>query len=341
LLTPLGCFSDDGGGTGSSGGDGDGEGDGEGDGDGDGESGEGDGDGDDGCPPNFTCADPIPNGWSGPAVRVTGDDPDNLPACQGNYPDETAVGGAGLTAPAASCTECLCGAPADVDCVPPEVYLFSDPNNDCWGDPDLTFQLLGHDQCKVFGMFAAGDESANSEAVLPEPGTGACDAQGGEPTVAPAEWSEQVRVCGGGTGSEACGAGTCVPAPISPFAQGICIWRDGERDCPSEDYPARSVVYGSLDDQRGCSPCTCDDPTGAECEAFIELHYNESCQNLIGIIEDPGVSCFDMSNNGASYAPRAGKLIVSDVTGGSCDPGGGDPVGEAVPSDALTICCTQ
>jgi hypothetical protein len=206
----------------------------------------------------------------------------------------------------------------------------------------LLFDLEPHDQCKFIGMFAEGNYSAKTSGVETVPDSGSCAPSGGTPDIEPAEFGQFVRVCEGAELGDTCGSdGTCAPAPITPFEPGLCVYREGERECPSDDYPSRTILYAGLDDQRDCSACTCDSPTGATCEAQVELHYNDSCSNLGGLIDPAGVECEDLSDANSGYAPRSAKMIVTDVVGGGCDPGGGEPSGEAVLTGAVTLCCSE
>jgi hypothetical protein len=259
------------------------------------------------------------------------------PLCAGDYPVEALEAFAGLDAPPAECEACLCDDAEDVECLPPKVQLYD--NSNCSGAPDLEFELEPHDVCKVFGDFGSGSVSAESDPVLMNPGTGSCAASGGDVTLPEWGWDAQVRACSSGGNAGSCGAGTCVPNPVGEFAGGLCVYREGDRECPNDAYPNRTLVYLSAEDQRGCSACGCGDPQDVACEALIELHYNNSCSNLRDQIDNPGSECVVMPNSG--YAPRSGKMVVYGTSGGDCPPTGGEAAGEVVPQGATTVCCTQ
>jgi hypothetical protein len=49
---------------------------------------------------------------------------------------------------------------------------------------------------------------------------------------------------------------SCVTAPSTGFIAGLCIHHDGDMPCPA-GFADRHVFYSGVDDQRGCTPCTC------------------------------------------------------------------------------------
>lgn len=291
------------------------------------------------CPTGFSCAPAVPPGWQGPVARFVGPD-GALPDCGGDYPYAELEARYGLAAPPAECAACECNAPDGVECQPPMLRMYTSLT--CAGSPALQLALGAHDECIAFGEYAIATDGLASDPVVPIPATGSCTPTGGEATLPPPAWSTALRACGGAPDAGACDdAGTCLPTPGNPLTPGLCAFAAGDVPCPAGPYALRTVVYDGYDDARGCAPCTCGAVEGVDCQAIVELHHNASCSNLRASIDDPQAGdCYDI-DDGGSYAPRSGKMIVYDTQGGGCPPGGGQPTGDAAPAGATTFCCTQ
>ncbi len=290
------------------------------------------------CPAGFTCAAAVPAGWLGPVARFTGSG-GSLPSCAGDYPYLEADVHSGLVASPAACDPCACGEPEGVECEGPELRMFTSLN--CNGSPALTFELGAHDECITFGEFGIDTDRMESDPVVPLPGSGVCETSGGSATLEEPAWTNDLRACGGAPAGGSCGdAGTCLPQPGNPFAAGLCIYAAGDEACPAGPYSLRNVYYEGFDDARGCSECGCNDPQGVDCQALVEVHNNSFCGNERATIDTPQAgTCYNIDGNG--YAPRSGRMIVYGIEGGSCAPVGGEPVGDAAPAGATTLCCTQ
>lgn len=291
------------------------------------------------CPAGFSCAAVVPAGWQGPVARLLGPEP-ALPDCGGDFPYLETEARSGLEASPAQCSSCACDEPDGVECDGPALRMY--PSLSCVGAPSLQFELGAHDECVAFGEFGIAIDGMQSDPVVPVAGTGACTPSGGDAVLPEPGWVNHLRACGGAPDAGACGdGGSCLPTPGNPLVPGLCIWSEGDMACPGGPYALRNVFYDAFEDARACSACACADPSGVDCQALVEVHANASCGNLRASIDDPmaGV-CYDI-DNGSSYAPRSGRMIVYGTQGGACSPAGGQPMGEASPTGPITFCCTQ
>ena len=134
----------------------------------------------------------------------------------------------------------------------------------------------------------------------------------------------------------------CVPAPDpSMVGFSLCIYREGDRECPAA-WPNRRVFHETFDDSPVCTHCECSDPVGGRCSGRVSVYQDGACsssvfENIFMTSVDPA-RCIDMS---AGIA--LGSKKMSDVTyePGSCTPSGGEPLGEPVPLEPSTFCCRE
>jgi hypothetical protein len=114
----------------------------------------------------------------------------------------------------------------------------------------------------------------------------------------------------------------------------VCVWREGDQDCPSNLYTDKRVYYRSVKDTRTCSACACD---GAGCGYSWSVFNADdtACASPIIKLTSPD-QCVQVN-------PAMGKLRVgvSLEAGGSCTPSGGMSQGDVTGSDAVTVCCTE
>ncbi len=141
---------------------------------------------------------------------------------------------------------------------------------------------------------------------------------------------------------EGCGQGeACMPTAEPPppgFHQ--CIAREGdEADCPGS-YPERFVFYEKYEDQRGCTPCSCGAATGSICETRIALYNATDCGAPPVVLAQSSIAsgplCADLPP-GMGLLSKAG--LSREYIPGTCEPLGGEPMGEVVMRVATTFRC--
>ncbi|HSN96882.1 MAG TPA: hypothetical protein VLS89_01245 [Candidatus Nanopelagicales bacterium] len=108
--------------------------------------------------------------------------------------------------------------------------------------------------------------------------------------------------------------------------------------CPFR-FPEQRIFYGGAESSLACTPCTCDPPEGSVCLIQIEDNYGTPCTGFGGsqtIGLDGGCVVYP---NGFSSPLASLRAIPLDMYAGTCAPHGGEPEGEAIPTDPTTFCC--
>lgn len=164
-----------------------------------------------------------------------------------------------------------------------------------------------------------------------------------DPVIPSPEWGTVARECViWPISGDGCALGeACVPFRRDGYA--ACLYRQGDHSadpgfaCPST-YPRSLVVYASYEDTRGCEPCACGEPEGAECAALVSVFKDGTCGGILGSItlttSEPG--CLDLPS-GSPLGSKTASFIMDQP--GSCAPTGGGPAGAFEPTDPMTLCC--
>ncbi|MDP9034752.1 MAG: hypothetical protein M3O50_08075 [Myxococcota bacterium] len=275
------------------------------------------------------CADKVPTGWVGPALLWTGPYPaSQIPACPTGFQAITAF--QGLTFPNDSCS-CSCSPTGQQCSASVTAYTDQACMNRCMS------VTLASGGCGILPANTCQQNGSFQVTVAPSPG-GTCAANvtasyGGAPS-----WGNTVRLCtfvgtpdspGGCTAPGA----QCVSDP-APFGS-VCVSHAGAvSSCPS-GYAANPpiVVYSGWIDQRGCTGCTCNGPTGASCSGTVSLHAGTICsvppsQN--------GPACSPYTLNPKPGSARATYTLTPGTCSVASQP---TPTGGVVPSGPTTICC--
>jgi len=150
-----------------------------------------------------------------------------------------------------------------------------------------------------------------------------------------------VRVCGAGNPpSDPCAnlGKICIPVAQPGFL--VCIEHDGDVPCPTafSPYADKHVFYATLQDTRGCSPCTCDAPMGSTCSAPVSVYTDGACAVLAytAAVGSSGPACHALPSGSPLGSKAAGTATYAP---GLCTPGGGVPMGAATPTEPSTYCC--
>ena len=160
-------------------------------------------------------------------------------------------------------------------------------------------------------------------------------------------WQTFARTCDGkGWTSGALSQTICIP-PDDPTPPGfnLCIFQNGENDCPTESnnvFTVRHVFYKGVQDDRQCSACTCGAPTGSVCTATISIYKGTDLTCSGPALDQKTVSsekaaCLDIAPTGQALGSKsAGPMTYLP---GTCPAIGGDGSGNAIPTQPATLCC--
>jgi hypothetical protein len=282
-----------------------------------------------------TCESAPPAGWAGPlALSVTAASQGAAPACGAGFDATPAFDGfADLTAPAPTCSACACGASSGVTCTGPTMSFFVDTACMTPAGGSLTVSS----SCVTTPF-----EAQSVMLTGPSATGGTCPSTGGALTSSAPSWGQVARACAPSSlpSGDGCDAGqVCAPAPAAPYSTRPCVMQAGTAtSCPAGYPGGPQVFYAGVDDGRGCSTCVCTGPTGAQCTApapAVDIAVDPSCSVPMGTLDAPS-AC--VAFQGLEFVTLAGTPTVSSA--GTCAlVGGGDPMGNAIPSGATSFCC--
>jgi hypothetical protein len=136
--------------------------------------------------------------------------------------------------------------------------------------------------------------------------------------------------CSGGVTGSCAGGGVCT----NPANQ-LCIYASGAQLCPSS-FPKATVVYGAIDNNFACTPCTCGVSTPPTCTPTTTFYQDTACQVPLAPVLKHDGSCAVFGN-----MPVAARITdVGMPSGGACSvTGGGMLSGGATGTNPVTVCC--
>jgi hypothetical protein len=291
------------------------------------------------CAPLRSCVAGVPASYHGMSVFQVGPRKDiEQTTCPGFAPHEGSVlyGDLGDTSHTCGTCECgpaVCALPTNMEVStakcsdgPGEVVPFGSP--EAWegtctdtdapaeGGGSLTIEAPPILPCAVF-------EGPHADPIPPEPAL-------------------MARECLVTLERGTCGEGElCAPElpPDDPLS--LCLFRRGEDDpsieCPN-DFPRRFVLFAEHIDHRGCTPCECGAPEGAECTALINIYTDAACADFFVAfaVSAPDPGCFDLPD-GVSLGSKD-AILTADIPG-TCTSSGGMPSGEIETNGPMTLCC--
>lgn len=283
------------------------------------------------CPATHQCVEEPPEEWNGPVARFATDPAaKEQPSCDGAYPEEATLAFEGLQADPAECS-CSCGEAQDVSCDNQISVRYFAEDETCSGGATADLNLVAG-ICNTLPVAFPGNSYW-----LPDP----IEAQGGaceaidEMNKEDPSFENRILACGGAELQGGCAAGrVCAPRPDEGQLPGLCVWQAGEHDCP-DGYGDKTVLFGGVDDQRGCAPCGCGDPVGLCDEAVVRL-FQFSCTGSLAATFPADAECHPQS----SVSAQSATVTLGDPVA-FCSPTEPMAVGEVVGTDPVTVCCAQ
>lgn len=261
-----------------------------------------------------TCAPGVPEGWSGPFYIVDATTPVECPT--GFARQDLGFRGLSALPPTCACN-CL---PEGGNC---SIGFELSITSTCFGP--LVTGSLQDETCIAYG--AAGQDVRMLAQLAGSPVSCAPDVS---MNVAEATWESASTFCAAPARGGDCGADECIAQSPEGYSTQLCVSGDGDVDCPAGDWDTRTVVYRSFEDQRACDGCTCSGPSA--CEAQASAYDNGGCG---GTPQPVGFNdCTDISVSGSYWVGAA-------IDNGTCEASTVTAAGQAIPSDAVTLCCAS
>jgi hypothetical protein len=281
--------------------------------------------------PGNVCVPTPPAGWQGPLILFEGEDASAPvpPPCLDGYKAAPAYDGNDKPIVVPAACACTCGAPENPACTK-SITLFNDPNCAAACPPQPAPMSIA-DSPACTNIPTNPCKSARVSVTFT---ADKCTASSPTKTVTPTSWGKTGRACTPiATPQGGCAGGRIsTPATAAPFdAETYCVMQTGAGTCPAT-YPARRAFYGGFTDTRACGDCTCGAPDGGVCLGEIVGADKPDCTGGPMLV-DAGGGCIP--------APKLNlRYDGGPPSGGGCTPEP-HPIGDAVPTNATTICCTR
>lgn len=258
------------------------------------------------------CVAEVPDGWSGPIVIREGSR--ETVECSGGYPIARLDVGTRPRTAAASCEDCGCGVNED------QCEAIAYTGRSCDG-VSLDWEQSGPFDCSEVPRVGVG---FGFKGVY----VGGCGAIDAQPDLPIPHWDAPVVGCGPkavGGGCES--AGVCAPTPAD--GSNVCIYKDGAAACPSS-YPARTIQYQRLEDDR-CSGCCTSAAPPWSCEVVSATAFSDQfCTDEL------------KTDAGQCLLRDAGRFTVTTKAPAtdSCEEPKG-AMGDVRGADPITACCVE
>jgi len=283
------------------------------------------------------CMPSVPVGWTGPAILVEGT------TCGGNYPvvETQSLRDTVGAVPPATCG-CSCGpvqgmVPADACPLPFEVQVYTGVQ--CSNTAFDSFEFSAFSDVRFYAQQFAGFIYGRARTRPSQP-SGTC-APNPSVTIEPAPPPPPRALCiASDVVDQGCQAGeVCASEPTG--GQGVCVFREGDRTCPSS-YPDRSIYFSDLRDTRTCSACTCEAPSGGECAETVEFRDTNVGRTLTVYGDACGAASFPNPNAGNLHDVDIRALPTSPTPASEyrCEASEVTPQGELSMIEPITICCS-
>lgn len=281
-----------------------------------------------------TCVATAPTGWSGPALRVD-QDPGATPSCPASFQGGQVIGFDGLQA-GGSCG-CSCTDTTDFACTSGSIQgrdaAFNNLDacfNECTGASTCTAQFLQTGVCTTISSTVRARELLRLDAGTVFGGT--CSPGTISDNLQEPNFSAQISLCLADIAPGCEEGSSCIaPAPV-PFDEGMCIFQEGQHECPADSiYSERTVIFANYDDQRSCETCSCEIRSGEACGTIEVFNDDSSCSGTPINTNGP---CTTMPN---LISPRAKLKPYTSI---ECLPTANPPIsGQVSGAGATTVCC--
>lgn len=270
------------------------------------------------CGPAKTCVTSPPEGWFGPVAIALGET-GSTTECGEGYPESglTLLSGYHEPGPANCSCECMLNGASSCTSY---MYLY---DNACSQFQNfLQFTM----DCHPFVVNGGAYFSSYAQ------GNGFCQGMVTEDLPEP-QWDAQITTCKAEDLGASCGDdGVCMPIAPEGFEDSLCIYMEGENECPAGDFSEQFIHYSGVDDTRNCSSCQCG-MAAATCMGTMEVYAADDCT---------GEPIAETAVNACTMNVSGGNSVAIDYGGDSVCPVMTPPeaVGTIATTGAFTYCCT-
>jgi len=264
------------------------------------------------------CVTSPPEGWFGPVAIAIGE-PGSTTECGEGYPENGLTLLRGYNDPGPANCSCECMLNGANSCFS---YVY-DMDASC-----TNYEVFGQITmaCQPF-VVNGGAYFFNS----PQ-GNAVCQGMVTEELPEP-EWDAQVTTCKAEDVGVTCGEdGVCMPLAPEGFEDTLCIYMEGENECPAGDFSEQFIQYSGVDDTRNCGSCQCG-MAAANCQGTLNVFSSDDCTGA-PLANCAVNSCTMNVNGGNSVAIDYGEEGVCPVM---TPP---EPTGTITTAGAFTYCCT-
>lgn len=149
------------------------------------------------------------------------------------------------------------------------------------------------------------------------------------------EWAETITTCRLPDYTPGCEGGeVCIPEAPAGFEQKWCLYRDGDHECTTAEFPNKTTFWSGTDDTRDCTNCACGAVASACEEAELLVFGAPDCEGEPIAVLPAGGQCTEVPM-GMSIAGDFGSEAACPVSSDS------EPEGSVAPSGPFTFCCAD
>ena len=303
-------------------------------------------------PSTHACLSLVPTGWTGPtALAKTTDLGGPAAACDGPFSETLDYDLFAVFDDGGEAT-CSCNCfPEDQSCTVQASLSYWDPG---WGvdppeacDPTPLGTIVVTEGVTLTNPAWVANPSANWRVNwIDQSLLGSCEPYAWQ-SIPEATFAKRVTACGLPEEAAYCENGDlCTPRPSGSPADEICIFQEGEHECPAGDYSERKVYYRDIDDPRSCPTCTCGELSGSCTDPhFTPGWYAGDFEDItwanhpISLDASCEVSVIPFGDHNL-MSVGAGEPLAGGAFATCGEVAGADvPMGEASPASAVTFCC--
>jgi hypothetical protein len=128
------------------------------------------------------------------------------------------------------------------------------------------------------------------------------------------------------------GDGVCIPRAPGGYDERLCIFAQGDNECPAGAFSEKSLLFSAVQDDRGCTECECGSPPPISCTGVFDVYDGNDCTGTV-VGTAPASGCSGPIVGGGSIHVNLDADTTCPVTAPS------EPMGGAEPSGLFTYCC--